>query len=427
MIKKYQSYLKENYSQDTIVIDGVTYNSGDRIIYKSHFVGKQSGTFIGRNEFDIVVIEFDKNWGNFSNNRYYTTKENLSGKLEKGSGRIFTLEDPYGEEIWESVDQIMTGDYIKCIRDKNMFGGDMNLTLNKIYRARRVVPSKFGTTVNLINDTGRDSTVYSIDSFRKCTKKELEMVNKHIDIDPYGEEDWILERKISYQKKLSKDLWDGDVLNERIEEKLVKIANDFFEDVELNTEIIDINLTGSMANYNYTSESDIDVHIVIDFKDISDDTELVKKAVDGQRFMWNLRHNITIKGHDVELYIQDKSEEYTATGLYSLLNKEWMKHPKYSPPNVDTEDIEVKYDARLYDILKMEKISKQDLHPGEAEEYYESAKELKTKIMKARKEGLRSEGEFSIENLVFKKLRREGKIKKLIDIISRFYDKIYSQ
>ena len=47
--------------------------------------------------------------------------------------------------------------------------------------------------------------------------------------------------------------------------------------------------------------------------------------------------------------------------------------------------------------------------------------------MKARKAGLSASGEFSIENLVFKKLRAEGKIEKLIDIITTLYDKIYSQ
>jgi predicted nucleotidyltransferase len=247
------------------------------------------------------------------------------------------------------------------------------------------------------------------------------------DVDPYGEEDWLGERKISYQKKLCQDLWSGDVLNEKIKKKLVKISKDFFEDVELETEIINIYLTGSMTNYNYNTYSDIDVHVVIDFKDINEDVDLVKKVVDGQRFIWNLRHNITIKDHDVELYIQDKSEEHRSTGLYSLLNDEWIKKPIYNPPDVDTEDITLKYDARVYDILRFEKLSKQDLYPEESEEYYNSAKELKAKIMKARKEGLSEEGEFSLENLVFKKLRREGKIKKLIDTITRFYDMIYSQ
>ena len=239
--------------------------------------------------------------------------------------------------------------------------------------------------------------------------------------------DYISERKISYKKQLCPDIWlDGKIVD-RIKNKLVKIARDFFEDVKLDTEIIDIYLTGSLAFYNYTTFSDIDVHIVIDFSNINEDVELVKKAIDGQRFMWNLRHNITIKGHDVELYIQDKSEEHRSSGLYSLLNEKWIIKPVYNPPNVNTEDIDIKYDAMVYDINKFEKLSKLNIEPEESEKYYSSAKNLKEKIMKNRKSGLTEEGEFSIENLVFKKLRNDGKIKKLIDTISRFYDKIYSQ
>ena len=44
-----------------------------------------------------------------------------------------------------------------------------------------------------------------------------------------------------------------------------------------------------------------------------------------------------------------------------------------------------------------------------------------------RKEGLSKEGEFSVGNLAFKKLRNEGYIEKLIDIISGAYGRIYSE
>jgi hypothetical protein len=47
--------------------------------------------------------------------------------------------------------------------------------------------------------------------------------------------------------------------------------------------------------------------------------------------------------------------------------------------------------------------------------------------MKMRKEGLAERGEFSVENLVFKKLRNEGYIQNLIDLISRSYEKIYNE
>ena len=238
---------------------------------------------------------------------------------------------------------------------------------------------------------------------------------------------FISERRIAYKKKLCPDIWENNTLIERIKDKLIRIARDFYEELELETEIIDIHLTGSLANYNYNKESDIDVHIVIDFSEINEDIKLVKKAIDSQRFIWNLRHNITIKGHDVELYIQDKAEEHTSAGLYSLLYNKWIKAPTYDPPNIDNKDVKIKYDIKSNDIDEIERLSEQDLDPTEAKEYYEKAKELKSKIMKGRKEGLLEEGEFSIENLVFKKLRNENKIEKLIGIISNFYDKIYSQ
>ena len=238
---------------------------------------------------------------------------------------------------------------------------------------------------------------------------------------------FVKENKISYQKELCPHLWEGDSLIERIENKLLRIARDFYENLKLDTEIVDIQLTGSIANYNYSKQSDIDIHILIDFTDINDDVDLVKSAIDGKRFIWNLRHNIVIKGHDVELYVQDVNEPHITSGLYSLMNRKWIKKPIYNPPEVDTEDIEPKYDSRVYDIDELEKISKKDLEPSDAEMYYNKAVELKNKITKSRKDALKKGGEFSIENLVFKKLRNEGKIGKLIDIISTLYDKIYSQ
>jgi hypothetical protein len=44
-----------------------------------------------------------------------------------------------------------------------------------------------------------------------------------------------------------------------------------------------------------------------------------------------------------------------------------------------------------------------------------------------RKEGLEKKGEFSVGNLAFKKLRNDGYIGKLIDVMSQAYDRIYSE
>lgn len=236
------------------------------------------------------------------------------------------------------------------------------------------------------------------------------------------------ERDDFYKKELNPSFWKDDKFDPQIREKLLKIAKDFYEALKLTAPIKDIQLTGSLANYNWTDKSDLDVHVLIDFNDVDDNVELVKKALDGMRFIWNLRHNIKIKGFDVELYVQDIHEPHTASGLFSLLNNEWIRIPKYSPPDIDYKDVDKKYQGIVSDILEMENLmATADFSSFTEEELYNHAQKLKKKIMDMRKEGLAREGEFSVENLVFKKLRNEGYIEKIIELISKAYTNIYNE
>ena len=233
-----------------------------------------------------------------------------------------------------------------------------------------------------------------------------------------------------YNETLSPQFWDEDGnFNQRIRGKLLTIATDFFDSLGLDTEIEDIELTGSFANYNYTSYSDLDVHIIIDFKDVNRDVELVFKLVDNQKFQWNTKHNITLKGHDVELYVQDKAEKHSASGLFSLTNNEWIKEPKYNEPEIDEADVDLKTSYYKLAIDKLDRISKKDsISFDEIDRYFQYAKKLKTKIHSERKEGLDTKkAEFSIENLVFKELRNSGHFGKLIDLINYLYDKQFVQ
>lgn len=235
------------------------------------------------------------------------------------------------------------------------------------------------------------------------------------------------EKKIEYQKQLCSDIWVDNIMIDRIENKLLRIARDFYQYLETSAEVLDIYLTGSLANFNYSTASDLDVHIILDFSKINTDIKLVEDAFDGKKFKWNMMHNITIHGHDVELYVQDINEPHIASGLYSLMNHKWIVIPAYNPPDIDQKLVDDKYDTRVYEIDKLIKISKKDLEPNEAEEYHIKAKNIISKIKKARKDGLSEYGEFSIENLVFKKLRNTGYIEKIIDVTNKFYDMIYIQ
>lgn len=229
-----------------------------------------------------------------------------------------------------------------------------------------------------------------------------------------------------YQPDLNPKFWHNGEFDPEVRTKLLQIANDFYTDLKADAPIEDIHLTGSIANYNWTEQSDLDVHVLLDFSKINEDVDLVKRALDGQRYVWNKRHPVVIDGHDVELYAQDINEPHVASGLYSLLKGEWVTEPKYDPPSIDPNDVWRKVEAYSTEIEDIEKdINGAD--EAEARDAMARISAIKQKVMKARKEGLARNGEFSIENLVFKKLRNAGMLEKLIDLEAIAYSRVYSE
>jgi predicted nucleotidyltransferase len=233
-----------------------------------------------------------------------------------------------------------------------------------------------------------------------------------------------------YNDQLNPDFWRNGEFNPDIRKKLLDIAQTFYKKLNLNVPILDVQLTGSIANYTYTEYSDLDVHIIIDFSKINDDIDLVKKALDGVRFIWNLRHQITIKGHEVELYLQDVNEMHDASGLYSLLKNKWLRKPEYNPPEIDEKSVDLKFNEYVKIINQLEtKLNEENLDEAELKELSNYAQHLKDKLQKERQECLnvKQEGEFCVENLVFKRLRNSGDIERLIKIANSAYDKIYTE
>ena len=111
-----------------------------------------------------------------------------------------------------------------------------------------------------------------------------------------------------------------------------------------------------------------------------------------------------------------------ASGLYSVLNDEWIVEPELSNPQIDFRDIEMKAKAIEHQIDRVV-----DLYDeGKYEEAIERADKLKAKIKKLRQSGLDDVGEYSVENLAFKTLRRNGYLGKLSDVKVDAYDKMMS-
>lgn len=235
-----------------------------------------------------------------------------------------------------------------------------------------------------------------------------------------------------WTKRISKDGEKVDwVLDPIIRKKLLKIGEEFYQkcdDIVGKAPIYDVQLTGSLVNYNWTDLSDLDVHVLVDFDKIDAPNKLIQSAAEGAKFVWNTNHDIKMRGHDVEIYLQDAKERPHVTGLFSLKDNKWVKKPKFDPPSVDEENVIKKSEGIAREVSHLEsKLITSTSLPSESRSLFKRAKTLKKKISKMRKEGLEKGGEFSIGNLAFKKLRNDGYIGKLIDIISQAYDRIYSE
>ena len=74
------------------------------------------------------------------------------------------------------------------------------------------------------------------------------------------------------KKELNPKIWvkEGNsyVLNSEVREKLLEISDSFIEFIGVDFFIHDLILTGSLANYNWSEYSDVDLHIIIDYSDI---------------------------------------------------------------------------------------------------------------------------------------------------------------
>ena len=56
-------------------------------------------------------------------------------------------------------------------------------------------------------------------------------------------------------------------MRDEIKKRLLEISDDFIGFLGIEFFIHDIVLTGSLANYNWSNFSDVDLHILIDFKE----------------------------------------------------------------------------------------------------------------------------------------------------------------
>lgn len=213
---------------------------------------------------------------------------------------------------------------------------------------------------------------------------------------------------------------DNPVLKNGIRVALLRIAGEFMDFLGEDLFVDDIRFTGSLANFNWSEFSDIDLHLYVDFSQFDPkDRAVYKELFQLKKTLFNTTHKITVKGYEVELYAEDVNETHFSTGVYSVLFDEWVHKPEKEQVKIDREFL-IKKVSGVMDTIDnlMEDIVDDDLDIA-----LEKIEKFKDKLKKYRSSGLEKDGEFSYENLVFKFLRRNQYIDKLYDFKNKLMDK----
>lgn len=223
---------------------------------------------------------------------------------------------------------------------------------------------------------------------------------------------------------LNQDIWVEDKLNPIVRKKLYKIAIDFFESFEFpdDIKIKDIIFTGSLANYNWSKYSDIDLHIVLDFKDFNGEEKFMEDFFYAYKNIWNREHDITVYDYPVELYVQNLNDKLIATAVYSIVNDEWIKKPKKEVFKLDIELIKNKAEKIIRELKNISKLYDR----REYQAVIDNVDRVKKKIKNLRQAGLDKGGEFSTENIIFKVLRRTTFMDQLDSFKAKAYDNMMS-
>lgn len=235
----------------------------------------------------------------------------------------------------------------------------------------------------------------------------------------------------SFERKpeLCPAIWRKGDMKPKIRQRLLEIANDFIDSIDMFALVPeDIVVVGSIAGYNWSKYSDIDLHIIVDMNEYSEygKPDVLKALFNSKRSEWNEKHNITIFGYEVEIYIQDANEENASDGIYSIYYNKWNKLPTMKKGFLDKDLIKTQAAQYMNIIEKIEEFADRDLNEQQYRMLLKTAETINDEIMTGRRSGLANEGENAPGNIVFKVLRRTNHIGRLKKAKTKIYDLIYT-
>ena len=213
----------------------------------------------------------------------------------------------------------------------------------------------------------------------------------------------MLKEEFQIHETLNKKLWDITTkkLLPEVREKILDIVFNFEEYINVPIDILDVQLVGSNASYNYTDHSDLDVHIIANF-DVPDyNKELLQALYDIKKKEYNKRMNISLRGIEIEIYVQDVKTSTISNGIYSVCEDSWVKEPKpiKSVTKHNTEKEVKKWSEKISSVISSKN--------------YDLINDTINSLYLIRHNSIAADGEYGKGNQIFKDIRNTGLLDEL--------------
>ena len=392
----------------------IDYGENFKVIKKSDFNFLDSNTPINikmfENQFEIKLYQLEDELSNVRNNREYNIITQEISNIKNIYKKIG------GSELFENIERAIKEYGAKTIGTLEYY----------IPNPDKMIPKLTQLYVYWGYDGYVTDGIYTVFNFKKLN----DMV-EDIDINKYNLDESLDLSSFNVQDKLNPDFWKDNLLDSRVRLKLLDIADDFTD--FLNVDWVkpeDITMTGSLANYNWSEEySDIDLHIIIDFKKVDKRTDFVREYFQSKKELWNQKHkDIKIYGYPVELYVQDKNEPHTSSGIYSLEKNDWVVKPERKKPTKSNLKKAEKNAEKWMD--KIDSLLDRyypDIIESQKEEILNRLDDVFSDIKNSRRNSFSKGGdEMNKNNLTFKMLRRNGYLDKISKKKNEIYDDLMS-
>lgn len=229
--------------------------------------------------------------------------------------------------------------------------------------------------------------------------------------------------------KLNPKLWVNNRLKSDVRIQILDIVKSFLKEIKVDwVKPLDVVFTGSLANYNWSKYSDIDIHVIIDFNKVWSKKEVVQDYFNSKKELWKSEHEeLNIFGYPIEIHIEDSNEGSSSSGVYSILTNKWIVEPKSFQKGISNIPYIKERCAKVITFVdEMDKTASKSDDKDELLTIHNKLKKLFSVLSGMRIESLSTEGEMGTYNIIWKVLRRTGRLDKMWDVINLCFDKVNS-